>query len=111
VDQKVHGSFRMLKIPLTYSYYLNGILLRTPENLVNQRISKRSWNKPELWAFPICTSSKRSRKAVHDTRPALNASRPGQGQGKEIPMIKRNVTTAPEIYTEEKGGGHRENRY
>jgi hypothetical protein len=48
---------------------------------------------------------------VHDTRHALNASLLEQGQGKEIPLIKRNVTTAPEIYTEEKGGGHRENRY
>jgi hypothetical protein len=34
-----------------------------------------------------------------------------QGQGKDIPLIKSNVITAPEIYTEEKGGRHHENRY
>ena len=66
VVQKVHGSSRILKIRLTYSYYLNGILLRTPENLVNPRISKRPWNKPGLSVFPICTSLKRSRKIRPD---------------------------------------------
>jgi hypothetical protein len=48
---------------------------------------------------------------VHDSRPALNASRLEQGQGTEKLLIKNNVTTAPEIYKEEKGGRHHENRY
>ena len=48
---------------------------------------------------------------MHDTRHARNDSLLEQGKGKEIPLIKSNVTTAPGIYTEEKGGRHHENRY